>query len=36
VLQRECGVRGNMTEDEIRAHCTEAVEDFLHGFCKQA
>ena len=34
VLQRECGVRGNLSEDEIRAHCTEAVEDFLNAFCK--
>jgi len=34
VLQRECGVRSNMTEDDIATHCTEVVEDFLHGFCK--
>ncbi len=34
VLQRECGVRDNLSEDEIRAHCTEAVEDFLNAFCK--
>ncbi|MES2604379.1 MAG: TetR/AcrR family transcriptional regulator [Pseudomonadota bacterium] len=34
MLQRECGVRGKMTEEEIKLHCTEGVEDFLRAFCK--
>lgn len=32
-LQRECGVLGNITEEDVKRHCQEAVDDFLMAFC---
>jgi TetR/AcrR family transcriptional repressor of mexJK operon len=34
-LQRECGVLGNLSEEEIKRHCQDAVDDFLQAFCQE-
>lgn len=35
MLQRECGVLGKMSENDIRQHCLDVVEDFLNAFCNE-
>jgi AcrR family transcriptional regulator len=34
MLARECGVLPELGPEEVRRRCLEAVEDFLHAFCR--
>lgn len=36
MLARECGVLSELSQEEIGLRSMEAVEDFLHAFCRKA